>query len=284
MSQKEQVLDESSTFARYAKAMNDNMAESSNVLKKLVPLNYKLGKFRDKNYFASRMAKYHNHTFRHRRMAMIEMAIAAIALFYILRLYSIPFLLLFGYILLTSTNIVRIPFIELRDEDKTNEYKTLEQQFQETDDQFDDYYADYSEFQENALITALIIEPGDIGFPTIESQGEYEPIGVSQQLAFYISRFKANIVESMYQAEDLFNNQQQLDEQKQSHSQMINSINDLVASSKQTEQASRVAAAAATAAAASSAATARNTQIIANKPTPVIHTNTTTTRVIHTNN
>lgn len=215
--QREQVLKEVHKYADFCTKIQNNLANGSSTIEAMKELNYQIGaKNHNSGWFFVKWQKLRNVINTHKVIWSVMAFILSAMLAYLMELVTatvdqnfhifIP-LVIVVFILIIGWKPVTVPFIKLRDKEKTSKYLALEDRLSENNRELNKLICTYEAFVNNALIAGFVTKPADIKGPTIESDGAFTYPFISAQLKTLNGYLQKHQAETIHEASMLYSQQ-----------------------------------------------------------------------------
>jgi hypothetical protein len=229
--QREQVLNEVNRYADFCNRIQNNQATGSNLVGEIKKLNHQIGtKNKDKGYLNVMWQKLRNRINAHKIMWGIGLFIIIAIVLTIIEMISKPGndtppifipLIVTIVLLVLSRKPVRVPFIELREDEKTPDYHTMESQLEENTNSYNQLLSQFQAFANNVIINGFITQPGALVPATISSDGEYQYPYVSNELQCINEYLQKHQAETIHEASMLYTQNLAYENQVESNNQII---------------------------------------------------------------
>lgn len=255
--QREKVLNEVNRYATMCDRIQNNLANESNTVISIKKLNHKLAiKHRDRGYLGIIWKQIRNVINKHKIIWTIVLFFALMLVFAIIasvfntimmRVGSgtvpvvSPFLVTL-ILVLCSWKPTWVPMINLAEDEKTTEYKNLENSLMDQRRELNQSMSQYQAFFSNAIISGFITEPNAISAPTYETDGNFTYPFVSDELKQINSYMQKHQADTIHEASMLYTQQLAYQNQVESNEQIIANTADAAEYSRQAANSARSAA------------------------------------------
>ncbi|MQS90330.1 hypothetical protein [Companilactobacillus mishanensis] len=219
MSQREKVLNEYKRYADLCTDIQNNLAEESSKIETIRKLNFQIAsKNHDAGFLNAKMIKVKNRFVKHRtQIAIISYLIIFLMMYawtvLIDRSNTITFSISLTILVPLFVSVIEllifdketiVPFINISEDEKTDEYKELEMELIIGRKDLNKLISRYQAFESNALISGFITPSNQIIGPTVETMGEFQYPFISAELRSIHDYLNKRQAESIYEASMLY--------------------------------------------------------------------------------